>query len=113
MACLRGHMTAGPDALAASSSSVPEGVHTASTNAAAAAAAEARFAGMKPSSASVIARSGLGRYDTVLETLTVHSVATLLRSLDSIAIDAALTRSVLRRWPIWAPAPPRPSWSSW
>ena len=105
MACLRGHMTAGPDALAASSSSVPEGVHTASTNAAAAAAAEARFAGMKPSSASVIARSGLGRYDTVLETLTVHSVATLLRSLDSIAIDAALTRSVLRTVADLGPGP--------
>ena len=88
MACLRGHMTAGPDALAASSSSVPEGVHTASTNAAAAAAAEARFAGMKPSSASVIARSGLGRYDTVLETLTVQGTPIpVLEGVDTVDVN--------------------------
>ena len=49
--------------------------------------------------------STLKRCDTILTTLTVHSIATLLRSLDSIAIDSALTRSVLRTVADLGPGP--------
>mmetsp|Transcript_24933 Transcript_24933/g.72123 ORF Transcript_24933/g.72123 Transcript_24933/m.72123 type:complete len:1025 (-) Transcript_24933:63-3137(-) len=108
MACLRGHMTASLDSLSAASSassSPPPSAPSSLPATAAAAAAEARMAGMVPSSAAVIARSSLGRYDTVLTTLTVHSISTLLRSLDSIAIDSALTRSVIRTVADLGPVP--------
>ena len=49
--------------------------------------------------------STLGRYDTILTTLTAHSISTLLRSLDSIAIDSALTRSVIRTVADLGPVP--------